>query len=144
MGSSWEKRRPVRSARRRQVLRRAVTSSPPWVFSDPVYATISPSVGDYIRLASPCALSRLIAERGNTAGLPQARRCGIYPRFSSLLVWLLLGRPVFSPLKFLRVDSFSLLPHSFILMFVLLFALRRLSYVCVYFCRLTLVSYYYT
>ena len=52
-----------------------------------------------------------------------------------------LGRPVFLPsaLKFLRVDSFSLPPHSFILMFVLLFAIRKLSYVRVYFCRLTLV-----
>ena len=41
-----------------------------------------------------------------------------------------------SPLKFLHVDSFSLPPHSFIPMAVLLFALQRLSYVCVYLCRL--------
>ena len=44
--------------------------------------------------------------------------------------------PFCSPLKFLHVDSFPFPPHSFIPMVVLLFALQRLSYVCVYLCRL--------
>lgn len=118
----------------------------PGLFSTPCAPPSLPQSVIIFGLASPCALSRFVAERGNTAGSPRARRCGIYPRFLfPPLVWLLPWQTCFSPfcppLKFLPVDSFSLPPHSFILVFVLLFALRRLSYVCVYFCRLTLVPY---
>ena len=143
MGSSREKRGPIRSTRWRQVLRRAVTvPSPPWVYTwcPPRTPLSLPWLVAILGLVSPCALSRFVADRGNHSGLASGSTMWylspahfLPPTASSSadVLLLLLNPPV--------SIVFSIPPHSFIPMFVLLFALPRFNYVCVYLCRLTLV-----
>jgi len=108
MGSSREKRRPVRSARRGQVLCRTVTASSPSVFSRPrVRHYLSPSRSvTILGLASPCALSRFIAERGKHCELASGSTVWYLsqvlfpPRMTPSADLFFL-----SPLKFFRVDS---------------------------------------
>jgi len=144
MGSSWEKRGPVRSARWRQVLRRTVTASSSLgpFFTSCTPLSLLPPVTIH-GLASPCALSRFVTERGKHQGLTlgSTEWCLSQVFFPSPMSTPSSADRFFSSSSF-RVDSSSFPPHSFISMFVLLFALQRLGYVCVYLCRLTLLSYY--
>lgn len=142
MGSSREKRGPIRSTRWRQVLRRTVTRRPlgPLLGGLRVRHHLFSAGGHTWTCVTLCALSRFVADRGNHSGL--ASRSTMWclspalflspPASSSADLFLRLLNPPVS-----IVCSFP--PHSFIPMFVLLFALPRLNYVCVYLCRLTLV-----
>ena len=121
----------------------------PGLFLTPVrhYLSLPLSV-TILGLASPCALSRFIADRGNHCRFASGSTVWYLSRFPSTPPMASsLADPFFQPLpplNFSHVDSFSVPPHSFIPMFVLLFALSRFSYVCVYLCRLPVFSYYYT
>ena len=65
------------------------STSHPGSFLDPLHATISLSrLVTILGLGSPVLYLVSSRKEEHTAGLPRARRCGIYPGFSSLFVWL--------------------------------------------------------
>lgn len=115
MGSSRKERRPVCSTRRKQVLCRAVTASLPWVFACPMYATISPSAGDYTWTGiAVCFISFRCGKR-ETVGLSELDSVVFIPASFPFSYSFFISTPVPPPLlNFLRVDSFFLsrLIHS--------------------------------
>lgn len=98
---------------------------------------LSPSLGDYTWTGvAVCFISFHRGKRETLWVYIEPDSVVFIPGFFPFSYSYFVRRPVFLLLNSSRVDSFSIQPHSFIPMFVLLFALPRLGYVCVYLCRL--------